>query len=102
MRKVQDVLRIVVNLVSLIINIGLAYFALRLMKVFRGSIKEKPLRFISAGILAIATGSSFFSLYYGLELPNYVHPIAAIVVTIGGGLVLIGMHAEYKIWTNAK
>lgn len=98
----QELLRITVNLISLIINIGLAYFAFRLMKIFGGGIKEKPMRYVSAGVLTIATGSSLFSLYYVLGLPSYVHPIGAIVAMIGGGLVLIGLRAEYKIWTSAK
>jgi len=70
------------------------------MKIFKGSTKEKPLRYISAGIFTIATGSSLFSLYYVLGLPSYVHLIGAILEMLGGGLFLVGLRAEYKIWTS--
>lgn len=98
----QDVLRIIINLVSLLINIGLAYFAVRLMQVFKGGYKEKPLRHICAGVLTVAVSSSFFSLYYFLRLPSYFQQVGAIVAAIGGGLVLEGLYEEYRLWTSAK
>lgn len=66
----QDVLRNMVNLLSLTINIGLAYFAVRLTKISKCGTKEKPLLYISACVLTIATGSSSFSLYCVLGLPS--------------------------------
>jgi uncharacterized membrane protein YgdD (TMEM256/DUF423 family) len=93
-----EVSRIVLNLVSLTINVGLVYFAVRLMLIFRGSKKEKPWLYIAVAVLALATGSSIFSLYYILELPIFVHPIGGIAQMIGGILLLIGLHREYKSW----
>ncbi|MFQ6086564.1 MAG: hypothetical protein ACE5OV_00930 [Candidatus Bathyarchaeia archaeon] len=98
----MDVLRIIVNVISLTINIGLAYFAVRLMQIFEGGKMKKPWRFMSMGVLTLAVGSSLFSLYYMLALPSYVHPIGAFVAMIGGGLVLVGLRAEYKLWTRTE
>lgn len=90
--------RIVVNLLSLAINIGLFYFTVRLLLIFRGGKKERSWLYIAAAVLALATGSSIFSLYYILELPSFVHPIGGIVQMIGGILLLIGLYREYKSW----
>jgi uncharacterized membrane protein YgdD (TMEM256/DUF423 family) len=93
-----EVSRIVLNLVSLAINVGLIYLAVRLMLIFRGSKKERPWLYIAVAVLALATGSSIFSLYYILELPIFVHPIGGIAQMIGGILLLIGLYREYKSW----
>lgn len=98
----QDTLRIIVNFISLAIDIGLVYFAVRLMQIFRGGRKEKPWRYVSVGVLILAISSSLFSLYYILKLPSYIHPIGAVMSMIGGGLILGGLRAEYKTWTNPK
>jgi hypothetical protein len=95
---VVEVSRIVVNFLSLAINIGLVYFAVRLLLIFRGGKKEKPWLYVSAGVLALAVGSSIFSSYYVLGLPRFVHSIGGTVQMIGGILLLIGMYREYKSW----
>jgi len=97
-----EVSRIVVNLLSLAINIGLFYFAIRLLLIFKGGKKEKPWLYIALAVLALATGSSIFSLYYILELPSFVHPIGGIVQMIGGILLLMGLFREYKSWTQVR
>jgi len=97
-----EVSRIVVNLLSLAINIGLFYFAIRLLLIFKGGKKEKPWFYIALAVLALATGSSIFSLYYILELPSFVHPIGGIVQMIGGILLLIGLYREYRSWVASS
>jgi len=98
----QDTLRIIINFVSLAIDIGLVYFAVRLMRIFKGGRKEKPWRYMSVGVLILAISSSLFSLYYILKLPSYIHPIGALMSMVGGALILWGLSAEYKTWTNPK
>jgi hypothetical protein len=100
-KEVVEASRIVVNLVSLAISIGLVYFAVKLTLIFRGGKKEKPWLYVAVAVLALATGSSIFSLYYILELPSFVHPIGGIMQMIGGILLLTGLYKEYKSWTQA-
>jgi len=51
---------IIVNIVSLIINVSLVYFAVRLLWIFRGGIMGRPWRFIASGVLALAVSSTIF------------------------------------------
>jgi len=89
---------IVVNLLSLLINLSLAYFAVRLLLVFRGEKTDIGWGYVSLGVLALATSSSIFALYYILTLPSMIHPIAGVVMMIGDLLILLGLHEEYKRW----
>jgi hypothetical protein len=98
--RMVEISRIIVNLISLAINIGLVYFGTRLMLIFKGGKMEKPWLYIAAGSFALATGSSLFSMYYILSLPGFVHPIGGIVSMVGGGLLLAGLRREYKSWTR--
>jgi hypothetical protein len=97
-----EVLRIVVNLLSLAIDIGLVYFAIRLLMIFRGGRKEKPWLYILAGVLALVTGSSLFSFVLLLNLPSFVHSLGGVASMIGGGLLLAGLRREYKSWTRVE
>jgi uncharacterized membrane protein YecN with MAPEG domain len=96
----QVLLKIALNLTSLAISIGLIYFALRLMHIFKGSAKEKPIRYICAGVLTTTISLALFSLSNIRLLPNFIHLIGMVTAVIGGGLVLVGLHKEYKIWTS--
>ncbi|MFQ6064968.1 MAG: hypothetical protein ACE5L6_05780 [Candidatus Bathyarchaeia archaeon] len=93
-----EISRVVLNLVSLAINIGLIYLALRLMLIFKGGKMGKSWLYITVAVLALAIGSSIFSSYYILGLPRFVHPIGGIAQMIGGILLLIGLYMEYKSW----
>jgi len=93
-----EISRVVVNVLSLAINVGLFYFALRLMLIFRGGKKEKPWLYVSVGALALAAGTSLFSLYLILELPSFVHAVGGVVSMIGGLLLLAGLLSEYRSW----
>lgn len=90
------------NALSLAINIGLAYFAIKLILIFRGGKMEMPWRYISAGVLALATSSSLFALHYLLALGGIIHPIGGAVMMIGGVLILAGLYTEYKNWTRGR
>jgi len=95
-----DVWPIVVNLISLAINIGLIYFAVRLLLVFKGGKMGRTWLFISSGVLALAVSSSLFAFYYIQDLPAIIHPIGGVVMVIGGVLILIGLHMQYRSWTR--
>jgi len=95
---VVNIYLIVVNLLSLLINLSLAYFAVRLLLVFRGEKTDIGWGYVSLGVLALATSSSIFALYYILTLPSMIHPIAGVVMMIGDLLILLGLHEEYKRW----
>ena len=94
----MEVYRVAINIVSLLINVGLVYFAVRLLWIFRGGIMGKPWRFVASGVLALALSSSIFSLHYLLNLGPAVHSIAGFIMMIGGLLILIGMYLQYKSW----
>lgn len=96
----QYVLRIVLNLISLAINMGLMYFAFKLLRIFRGGIKEKSMGYICAGILITTIGLTLFVLSNILGLSGYIHLIGVLMMTVGGGIVLIGLRKEYKMWTS--
>jgi hypothetical protein len=93
--------RIIMNIVSLAINIGLVYFGVRLLSIFRGGKMGKPWAYISTGVLALAISSSLFSLYYLLALREaIIHSIGGLIMVIGGLLILIGMYLEYEHWSR--
>jgi len=83
-----EIERVAMNIVSLVINVGLVYFAVRLLLFFRGGKIGKPWAYISSGVLALAGSSFLFSLYL-------------LVMMTGGALLLIGMYLEHKHWTRA-
>ena len=92
----------VINLLSLMINLVLAYSAIRLLLVFKGEKTEINWVYISLGVLALATSSSLFALYYIFAIPNAIHPIAGVVMMIGGLLTFLGLREEYKTWTRVS
>jgi hypothetical protein len=90
-----------VNIVSLAVNIGLVYFGLRLLSIFRGGKMGKPWAYISLGVLALAVSSSLFSLYYLLALREaIIHSVGGLIMMMGGVLILIGMYLQYKTWSR--
>jgi len=91
-------LKIAMNIVSLAINIGLVYFAVRLMLIFRGGKMEKSWLYIAIGTFCLAVGSFFFSAYYVFNLPTLVHPLGGAISMMGGAFILIGLKIEYKSW----
>lgn len=97
-----EVWRIVVNFVSLAINIGLIYFSVRLLMIFKGGKMGRPWLYISSGVLALAISSSLFVFHYLLDLPSIVHPIGGVVMMIGGALILAGLCVEYTSWTRGR
>jgi len=99
--KMLDLSRIIVNMISLAINIGLAYFAVRMMFVFKGGSMEKMWFPMITGALCLATGSSLFSMFYLLGLSGFVHSAGGVIAMIGGALVLTGLRRAYKNWTKA-
>jgi uncharacterized membrane protein YgdD (TMEM256/DUF423 family) len=79
----------------------LFYFAVRLLLIFRGGKKKKPWLYVSVGSLALAAGTSLFSLYLIFELPSFVHTVGGVVSMIGGVLLLAGLRSEYRSWRAA-
>jgi len=96
-----EVSRIIVNLVSLAVNAGLFYYAIRLLLIFKGGKKEKPWLYVSGGAFALAGGTSLFSIYLILELPSFVHAVGGVVSLIGGLLLLAGLRSEHRSWKSA-
>lgn len=99
--KMIDLSRTIVNIISLAINIGLAYFAVRMMFVFKGGSMEKVWFPVITGALCLSMGSSLFSMYYFLDLPSFVHSIGGVIAMIGGVLILTGLRGAYRSWTKA-
>jgi hypothetical protein len=94
----MEIYHVVINLVSLLINVGLVYFAVRLLWIFRGGIMGKPWRFVAFGVLALAVSSSIFSLDYLLDIGSVAHSVGGLIMMIGGFLILVGMYLQYKSW----
>ena len=98
MVSLMEIYRIVINLISLLINVGLVYFAVRLLWIFRGGIMGKPWRFVASGVLALAVSSSIFSLHYLLDIGSMAHPVGGLIMMVGGLLILVGMYLQHKSW----
>jgi len=98
MVNLMEIYHIVINIVSLMINVGLVYFAVRLLWIFRGGIMGKPWRFVASGVLALAVSSSIFSLRYIFNLGVAAHSIAGFIMMVGGLLILVGMYLQYRSW----
>lgn len=99
----MEVYHIIINVVSLLINVGLVFLAVRLLSIFRGGMMGKPWAYISSGVLALAVSSSIFSLYYLLELEvAVVRAVGGLIMMIGGLLILVGMYHEYKSWAKPR
>jgi len=98
MVNLMEIYHIVINIVSLMINVGLVYFAVRLLWIFRGGIMGKPWRFVASGVLALAVSSSIFSLHYIFNLGVAAHSIAGLIMMVGGLLILVGMYLQYRSW----
>jgi len=99
----MELYHIIINIVSLLINVGLVYFAVKLLSVFRGGMMGKPWMYISSGVLALAISSSIFPLYYLLELEvAVVRAFGGLIMMIGGLLILVGMYHESKSWAKPR
>jgi len=98
----MELSRVVVNIVSLMINIGLAYFAVRLLWIFKGGKMGRPWVYISSGVLALAVSSFLFSFYYFSAFGEAtIHSLGGLTMMTGGLLLLIGMYLQYKTWAKA-
>jgi hypothetical protein len=96
----MELFHVILNIVALTVNICLVYFACRLLSVFKGSVMGRPWFFICFSVLALAVGSSIFSLKYILGIGGlWVHAIGGLIMLLGGFLALIGIYLEYKNWT---
>jgi len=97
----MEIYRVVINFISLLISIGLVYFALRLLSIFRGGKMGKAWVYISSGAFALAIATSLFSLERILDFQiSLIRPIGGTIMMIGGLLILIGMYHEYKGWAK--
>lgn len=101
--------RLIVNIASLIIIIGIFYYANKLLFLTRKGMLEKVWKHISIGALILALGSlsfvirTFFHAFLNSEIQlDELIIIGAIFSMIGGFFLLIGLRKEYKIWTPKK
>lgn len=99
----MELYHIIINVISLLINVGLVFLAVKLLSIFRGGKMGKPWAYISLGVLALAISSSIFSLYYLLDLEVVViRAVGGLIMMIGGLLILIGMYHQYKSWAKPR
>ncbi|MEM1589457.1 MAG: hypothetical protein QXZ68_05600 [Candidatus Bathyarchaeia archaeon] len=99
----MELFHVALNVASLAVNACLAYFACKMLSVFRGGIMSKPWPFICVGALALAIGSSIFSFKYILNFEGlWVHAIGGATMLLGGVLALIGIYLEHKNWIVPK
>jgi hypothetical protein len=99
----MELYHIIINVISLLINVGLVFLAVKLLSIFRGGKMGKPWAYISLGVLALAISSSIFSVYYLLDLEAVaIRAVGGLIMMIGGFLILVGMYHEYKGWAKPK
>lgn len=95
----MEIFHITLSATSIIINILIAYFACRLLQVFKGGIIGKPLRFICLGVTFIAIGLSILSLKYIIANSNVMlHAVGGLLMLLGGISTLTGVYLEYRSW----
>ncbi len=103
-----DFARIAINFASIVITIGMLYYALRLMVLFRTGLLGKSWRNISTGIILLSIGgvaffirsvSQYLAIYGIYDLMSF---LGALISLAGGALILMGLRAEFKIWINFK
>ncbi len=90
-------INLLVNAVSLAINVLIIYYSMNLLKLFNGGIVAKPLLYISAGAVAVATGSLLSLLHrlLGLTLTQKLGPL---LMMFGGLFALMGLRKGYVQW----
>jgi hypothetical protein len=97
----MELYRIVINVISLLINIGLIYLSVKLLAIFRGGSMAKPWAYISSGIFTLTIGNFLFVLQYTLSVEQVlIRAIGGLLMMFGGLLMLAGMYLEYKKWSN--
>lgn len=98
----MEEVKILVNAISLLINLGLAYFAVKLLIAFKGGKLEKAWLPISLGALTLATSSTIFLLHYLLPPGELLRIAGGAVMMVGGALLLTGLYLEYKLWVKKR
>ncbi|MEM3578473.1 MAG: hypothetical protein QXX51_08555 [Candidatus Bathyarchaeia archaeon] len=99
----MEMFHVVLNVIALVVNVCLVYFACRLMRVFKGGVMGRPWRFVCLGVLSLAFGSSIFSLKYILSVGSFeAHAAGGLLMLLGGILTLIGIYIEYRNWAVPK
>lgn len=99
----MELYHIIINVISLLINVGLVFLAVKLLRIFRGGKMGKHWAYISLGVFALAISSSIFSVYYLLNLEAVaIRAVGGLTMMIGGFLILVGMYHEYKSWAKSK
>lgn len=98
--KPMEMFHLIINIIALTVNVGLVFFAGKLLSVFRGSVMGRPWMFVALGVLSLATGSTLFSVHYLLNLGGFeVHAAGGLLMLTGGVFALIGIYLQYKSWT---
>lgn len=84
---------VAIDAVSLLINIGLIYLAVRLLSIFRGGKLGKPWVYISCGVFALEISTFLFALERVLNFHEaFIHIVGASIMMCGGLLMLIGLY----------
>ncbi|MHB8567680.1 MAG: hypothetical protein ACYC7D_01135 [Nitrososphaerales archaeon] len=99
-----DWIRLLIDIVSLIIILGMAIYAARLLLAMRG-ILEKSWRYISIGSIFLAFGVSSFALEAVFAYSAFLYAlqyIGGVLMISGGTSILLGLRSQYKIWVPKK
>ncbi len=99
----MEIIAIISNIISLVINILLAFFGIKLLIIFRrislrGGKPAKSWVYISAGSICLAAGVSLFLTGYFISEIAFLRYMAGAVMTLGGFLILAGFYSQYRIW----
>ena len=90
------------NLVSTIALVLLAYYALRIYFHMRQGRLERGWKFLSQGIIFMSLGFLSISIEHTFSRDSllyfYLDSIGAVLSLVGIVLMLIGLHSHYTVW----
>jgi len=87
----------VFNIVSLFINLGILYYSVALVRLFRGGRVAKPLLYISIGCITLVI-SNFLALIGSLANSDEVRMSGIFLMMVSGFIVLTGLAQCYRMW----
>ncbi len=102
-----DPVLLVLGGIGLAVDLGVFYYALRLLLIMRRGLLETSWRYISAGAILAGAGMFFFFIYHAaMPEEQMLHDLSFSLLEVshivGGALILLGLRAHYKVWKPTK
>lgn len=95
-----------INIASLLVTLGMAYYAIKLVMKFRRGMLEKPWRHISFGAISLTAAGIMFAIGSTIGIPTSLSSAllygGSILSVMGGLFLLFGLRAENEVWTSKE